>query len=69
MTATNKTLKNTKKTDLVDILFKIRADWTEEDMIEAGYNNSGEMLDALHHTYDRDYLIELILEEGEINEV
>ena len=63
MTATNKTLEDTKKTDLVDILFKIRSDWTEEDMIEAGYNNSGEMLDALYHTYDKNYLIELILEE------
>ena len=56
-------LKSAKKVYLVDILFKIRSDWTEEDMIEAGYNNSGEMLDALYHTYDKNYLIELILEE------
>ena len=58
-------LKSAKKVDQVDILFKIRSDWTEEDMIEAGYNNSGEMLDALYHTYDKNYLIELIIEEGE----
>ena len=42
-------LKSAKKVDLVDILFKIRSDWTEEDMIEAGYNNSGEMIDLYFH--------------------
>jgi len=57
-----KFLKDATKVELVDINFEIRADWTEEDMLEAGYSNSGEMLDALYHTYDRSYLIELIME-------
>ena len=35
------------KQELVDKIFKLRANWTEEDMLNNGYNNSGDMIGKL----------------------
>ena len=36
--------KKEYKQELVDRIFKLRANWTEEDMLNNGYNNSGDMI-------------------------
>ena len=33
---------------LIDKIFENRSDWSLEEMEENGFNNSGEMIDALH---------------------
>ena len=37
-----------KKDELIDKIFELRSDWTEEDMIDNGYNNSANMVTKLY---------------------
>ena len=36
-----------KKDELVDKIFELRSDWTEEDMTNNGYKHSGDMVTKL----------------------
>ena len=55
--------KKEYKQELVDRIFKLRANWTEEDMLNNGYNNSGDMIGKLFQ-YNLSQLNEILQQEN-----